>query len=274
MGVICPVCDFENPQEDAQVCEQCGEDLTTTEGKFQKPLRILKEIGQKVAESAGSFPRDKLEGLYSHVVELVQDVLDESQQKIEKNLTTLREKLKEASEVSGDEVNLTGFVDGFHFAQGCINEGIGMALSALMNMKSFKDVKSGQHQLELAVTRVQAGLQHLEKLSLASAGIKIPDETTPEIPIEVMIGMDHIEKALEGLARFTDKFQVEDLRATVHKLDEARSSLGAYLKRIDEGGELGASAPASAEGDQQPAAEGTAEVQEVSIQPGSLDIRH
>jgi hypothetical protein len=121
---------------------------------------------------------------------------------------------------------------------------------------------------------VQAGLQHLERLSLASAGVKLPDETTPEIPLEVMIAMDHLEKALEGLSRFTDKFQVEDLRATVQRLDEARSSLGEYLKRIDEGCELGAAAPSEAEGDQQAAAEGTPEVQEVSIQPGSLDIRH
>lgn len=271
MGVVCPVCQFDNPNEDVQLCGNCGEDLMGGESKYQKPLRMLREIGQKVAESAGSFPKDKLESLYSHVVELLQDVLDQSQQQLEENMGNLRKELEKTKEVSDEEVDFTGFIDGFHFSQTCINEGIGMALNALMNMKSFKDIKSGQHQLELAVSRVQAGLEHLEKLSLTSAGVKMPDETTPEIPIEVIMAMNYLEKALEGLNSFMDTAKADDIRISVQKLDEASNLLGRYLKRFDEA--LESQAAFQYEEGQSKASEDAAEAVPLEIQPGSLDVR-
>ncbi len=145
-----------------------------------------------------------------------------------------------------------------------------MALNALLNMKSFKDIKAGQHQLELSVTRVQAGLEHLEQVSMVSSGIKIP-EGLPEIPQEVILAMDSLEKSLECIARFTENSVVDEIRTALQKLDDARGSLGLYLERIDSGVE--ASGTAQSDADTAPA-QAEAEVPPPQeIQPGTLDVK-
>jgi len=230
MGVKCPVCQFENGDESVLRCGKCGEDLTVAGTWIEKPIKMLREMGQKVAESAGSMSKEKLESLYFHIVELLQDALDESKDQIEVKMEHLRKDLARNRMQNEEDVELKGFVEGFHHAQTSVNEGIGMALGALMNMRNFRDIQTGQQQLELAVARIQEGFENIQHLEAAASGMPLPDENTPEVPVTVVLAMDSISKALEELNGFMQSGFPGHVRSTLSHLDEARGALATYLE--------------------------------------------
>ncbi|MDQ7822029.1 MAG: hypothetical protein RDV48_04460 [Candidatus Eremiobacteraeota bacterium] len=230
MAIICPVCRHELAQDDATVCEKCGNNLV--EVRYEKPLKMLKELGLKVTGSPGAFSKEKLEGLYSHIVELLGDIMAHSKAEIDKNLDKLRREFAKTSQIAEDDVDMRAFTEGFQMAQSFVNEGIGMALSALTGMKNFKDIKQGQNMLELATTRIQEGLEHLEQITVASTGMPLPDETVQETPAQVTLAMDSIEKALESLSAYLETRQVDYLKTTLKRLDAASFSLAECLEAM------------------------------------------
>jgi len=239
MAVKCPICQFENSEEDLK-CAQCGEDLMLSGSRYEKPIRMLRDMGQKVADSGGSMSREKLEGIYFHIVEQLQDIMDSTRDELESNLEKLRLEMAGISGVEEEDIDLKGFVEGFNVAQSIVNEGIGMALGALMNMRSFKDVKEGQTQLDLAITRVQEGLENLEKLSIGSAGLPLTEEGGTPTPVEVMTSMEAVEKALEAISTFMSDRRDIHVGTALARLDEARAILARYLENRKEEAEAAA----------------------------------
>ncbi len=229
MAVKCPVCQFEN-QEDDLKCTQCGEDLMLSGTRYEKPLKMLKEMGQKVVDSTGSMPKEKLEGVYFHIVEQLQDIMDNSREELDSNLEKLRKEMAKVSGIDEEDVDLKSFVEGFDVAQSIVNEGIGMALGALMSMRSFKDVKAGQTQLDLAITRVQEGLEHIERLSIGSTGLPVGEEGEPPTPVEVVMSMESIEKALEAINSYLSDHQDSHVRTALARLNEASAALSKYIE--------------------------------------------
>lgn len=236
MAVKCPICQSENQDDDLK-CTQCGEDLMMSGTRYEKPLKMLKEMGQKVVDSSGSLSKEKLEGIYFHIVEQLQDIMDNSREELDLNLEKLRKEMAKVSDINEEDVDLKSFVEGFHTAQSIVNEGIGMALGALMNLRSFKDLKEGQTQLDLAVTRVQEGLEHLERLSIGSSGLPLAEEGEAPVPMEVTNSMESIEKALESISSFmTDRREIH-ISTAMARLDEARAVLSKYVEsRREEAG--------------------------------------
>ncbi len=230
MGVKCPVCQYENADESILRCDKCGEDLVSTGSWIEKPIKMLREMGQKVVESSGSMSKEKLESLYFHIVELLQDALDESKEQIEAKMENLRKDFARTSRISEEDVELKGFVESFHRAQTSVNEGIGMALGALMNMRNFRDIPTGQQELELAVARIQEGFENIQQLEAVASGMPLPHENTPEVPVTVVLAMDSISKALEALNGFMQQGSPDQIRLTLSHLDEARGSLANYLE--------------------------------------------
>jgi len=229
MAVKCPVCQSENQDDDLK-CVHCGEDLMMSGTRYEKPLKMLREMGQKVVDSSGTLSKEKLEGVYFHIVEQLQDIMDNSREELDSNLEKLRKEMAKASDINEEDIDLKSFVEGFHSAQSIVNEGIGMALGALMNMRSFKDLKEGQTQLDLAITHVQEGLEHLERLSIGSAGLPLTEEGEEPVPMEVVSSMDSIEKALESINSFMiDRHDIH-ISTALARLDEARSALSKFVE--------------------------------------------
>ena len=234
MGVICHICDYENSDE-SPFCEKCGERLKEIPvNKYDMPIKMLRDIGNTLADRQMSGTQDKVEEAFNNIMEISQTILDEAQKDLERNLSVMDtmsdqilEELGEVDEGKSLEV-FSNFVSQFQSAQDQINEGLSIGKEALQKMRSFSELEAGSGKLDLerAATLLQGGLNTLEFISEESQEPLFLDyEDIKPVPPQIMEAMDQLEEIMSTMSDYMETGDRENLVEIIASFDMAKDSI-------------------------------------------------
>lgn len=234
MGVICHICDYENLDE-SPFCEKCGERLKEIPvNKYDMPIKMLRDIGNSLADRQMSGTQDKVEEAFNNIMEISQTILDDAQKDLERNLSVMDtmsdqvlDELGEVDEGKSLEV-FSNFVSQFQSAQDQINEGLAIAKEALQKMRSFSELEagSGKIDLERAASLLQGGLNTLEFISEESQEpLFLEYEDIKPVPAQIMEAMDQLEEIMSMMSDYMDTGDRENLVEIIASFDMAKDSI-------------------------------------------------
>ena len=238
MSVICPICQYDNPEEDVLTCSECGFDfLQQDQARYTEPLRQLRETSESLATSFGSFSQEKLESVYSRIVSQLNDIVSQNREDFKKKVSEIRE-VRKVVGATDEELPFDEFVVCFDEAQARIDESLSIILQALNSMRTLKDpqhFKQGQMQVELAISYIEQSFVLMQNCSIAL--VDMPDEFPP---IDIVTPSEMIEDAISCINTYLEDYKVGNLRDAVRYLTEARDSLseliaGYYAETGDDG---------------------------------------
>lgn len=232
MAIICQSCEHEN-DEGRILCDNCGKELAVNlKNEFSTPVKMLKEISNRIMERPMAYNQEKLEEVFSHVMEISHDLLDKVQVTLEDSLIELdRLPLNELKQLSKEVENVehmdifTDFVSNFELAQEQIDEGLALAKDSFMAMRNFSDLEIGKVGLEKASEMMEQGLDTLELITANAEEKTFLQEKMEPIPSQVIVAMDGIEKVMLGLSKYLDTRDTELLIESLPFLDLIKENL-------------------------------------------------
>ncbi len=234
MGVICHICDYENSDE-SPFCEKCGERLRgVPENKYDMPIKMLRDIGNSLADRQMSGTQEKVEEAFNNIMEISQTMLDEAQKDLERNLSVMDtmsdqflDELGEVDEGKSLEV-FSNFISQFQSAQDQINEGLSIAKEALQKMRSFSELEAGSGKMDLdrAAALLQGGLNTLEFISEESQEpLFLEYEDIKPVPAQIMEAMDQLEEIMSMMSDYMESGDRENLVEIIASFDMAKDSI-------------------------------------------------
>jgi len=232
LGIVCQSCDFEN--DDGRIlCDNCGKELALDlNNEFSAPVKMLKQIANRIIERPMEYNQEKLENAFSHVMEISHDLLDKVQETLEDSLLDLdRLPFKELKQLSKEVENVehmnifTEFVSNFELAQEQIDEGLALAKDGLLAMKSFSDLEVGKVGLEKASEMMEQGLSTLEIITKNAEEKTFLQEKIEEIPSQFIIAMNDIEKIMVAFSEYLETRDPDLLTEIVPLLDLIKSNV-------------------------------------------------
>lgn len=227
MAIACPICRFVIPEEDVLICENCGFDFVNgTESPYSAAIKMLRETGEKVSGSYGSISREKLDSLYGHIAAKMQEALLESRRAMEESIAHFYGKTEFLAENAEQQAMLEYFVS----SQNMVGEGMSMAYEALSNMQNLNDVRQGQGQLELALSRIQQGAEHMQYYSVAMMNVPASEEIAP---IDITFALEAMQKSFENMTAYLESNEVNHLRSALMMNDYVSSYLRNALSSYD-----------------------------------------
>ncbi|HPZ09779.1 MAG TPA: hypothetical protein PL110_16895 [Candidatus Eremiobacteraeota bacterium] len=244
MAVICSVCDYEN-KDDSPFCEKCGEQLKQLpENKYDLPIKMLRDIGNSLADKQMSSTQDKVEEAFNNIMEISQQLLDKAQEDLENNLAeidnlpidTLEELSADADEERSMEI-FSKFLFQFQSAQEQINEGLSIAKDALQKMRSFSELETGRGKIDLerASGLLQQGLNTLEIISEESQEpLFALNKDVKPVPNQIIESMDYLEEVMNMMSDYMDTSNKSNLLEIIVSLDMVKDSIQNLLESSSE----------------------------------------
>jgi len=235
VSIICAVCDYEN-SESSSFCAKCGENLNEEPpvDKYDSPITMLRQIGNQLADKQMNFTQEQIEEVFSDIMEISQELLDESQKDLENNLLKLEdlppEELEELAMEIDDEKSMeifTEFLSQFQEAQDNINQGLEVAKNAMHNMRDFSEIEAnkGRVELEKAMDLLQYGLNKLEIISKSAQEKMFPEEEMEEVPVQLIENINYLENIMNITAGYMEFPSKDSLKEIIPLLDNIKENI-------------------------------------------------
>jgi len=236
MSVICPVCKFDNPDEETVVCGRCGLDfIVDADDGYVRALKMLKDMGNSLSNNVGSIGKDKLEGIWEHIASQIRDAIalskEDFNKAFESNCSLSVENLDELPD--GD--SLKSFITNFSTLQAQIDEGLEMAHNALLNMRDINNLKTGKSQLELAASQIQ---QACESMQMMTASLVVSDSPSPP-SLDISLTMSNLNSAIENIGQYVNSNEISYLRTALPYIENSAENLRFILNEYAENDENG-----------------------------------
>jgi hypothetical protein len=192
--------------------------------KYFEQISIFKEITGKIMRKEIPFTKEKLEEVYTLIVELLQDILNKSKRELDENLQELTRlgRLEQTAEL---DKGVKKIFTVFEEAQNKITNGLNTLGESLRSAKSFTELENKLIEVEAAASRITEGLTKLEFLTQGSRDPELLKEPDLFYPPAVMEATDLLQKCLENIERFYEKGNKDELRACLPLLEETKTKI-------------------------------------------------
>lgn len=238
MTKYCQYCKTESGEEN-EFCIECHQPFED-ELDFEKPIRDINQLSAKILNKDIPCSPNQLKDLYSEIMDSVQQIMDGTMSKLNKNLKdldTLQQQIKEDVR-DEDFASFQRFMRDFEEAQNQINAGLHIAREGFFSAESYDDLLKGQIDLSAAAAAIQGGLMKLESLTYESKDPELISLTPHEMPGEIEKAIGLIDNVLDDINKFTESGRKEHLHPSLEKLTKAKKLIEQVLEEYEESDDL------------------------------------
>jgi len=222
----CPFCTEELPDEQAEECPTCGQDLNPPElHPYDAALETLDDALGRIV--AGEIAPALIPTLFSHLLGSVQQVLDHCREDLAANLRNLQATHLDVPDEA--RVDALEFLARFEAAQNKITDHMDTLRQIFASSTTMAEFEAQRPALDHAMAQLRAAFGDLEDLERTTSDAQltvVPDEPLPE---EVSVAIHQFELAMNALGRYCDERDRAFLQKSLLHLDEARGRLKQML---------------------------------------------
>lgn len=222
----CPFCQEALPDEQAEECPTCGQDLHPPElHPYDAALETLDDALGRIA--AGEIAPALIPTLFSHLLGSVQQVLDHCREDLAANLRNLQTSHLDLPEEA--RTDALEFIARFETAQDKVNEHMDILREIFASSSTMADFEAQRPQLDHAMAQLRATFGDLEDLERTTSDPLLTVVADEPLPEEVSVAIAQFELAMNALGRYCDERDRGWLQKSLLHLDEARGRLKQML---------------------------------------------
>lgn len=227
--MLCPICGYENPQEEMEICPQCGFDLKNGMNLYDKPIEGIKKASEILKASKEISPEDANK-IYNDIVADSGKVIAVAKNNFEQSLNEVmaRFQMDAQYDPATAEEYIKPYNDMFMQAAETVNKGlesIGNALTS-SNPTNLQEI---QMQLDLGTTLIEQGFFAMQNL-----GISMGITDDGEYPIDIEEVSQMLDYVSAYLGSYLNTKNIQELKAGFHYLKMASEHLEAQINEYDE----------------------------------------
>jgi hypothetical protein len=227
--MLCPICGYENPQEEMEICPQCGFDLKNGMNLYDKPIEGIKKASEILKASKEISPEDANK-IYNDIVADSGKVIAVAKNNFEQSLNEVmaRFQMDAQYDPATAEEYIKPYNDMFMQAAETVNKGlesIGNALTS-SNPTNLQEI---QMQLDLGTTLIEQGFFAMQNL-----GISMGVTDDGEYPIDIEEVSQMLDYVSAYLGSYLNTKNIQELKAGFHYLKMASEHLEAQINEYDE----------------------------------------
>lgn len=222
----CPFCQQELPDEQAEECPTCGQDLNPPElHPYDAALETLDDaIGRIVS---GEIAPPLIPTLFSHLLGSVQQVLDHAREDLAANLRGLQASHLDVPLEARTEA--LDFLARFEAAQDKITDHMDTLREIFSGSTTMAQFEAQRPRLDYAMAQLKASFRDLEDLDRTTSDPLLTVVADEPLPEEVSVAIHQFELAMNALGRYCDERDRAFLQKSLLHLDEARGRLKQML---------------------------------------------
>jgi hypothetical protein len=189
--------------------------------RFAQPVRTLKDITNRLVRREIPMSPDRVNGLFAHVAGVVQQMLDDVRDEIDKNLRSLKN--------AGASPNVLELLHKFEDVQRHITDGISNFGDILKQTRDAGELERKQPQIDMVVAGFQKAVNDLAMLTVnTSSPAMLAPPRTP-LPPASSQAFEAMRAAVAALSRYYDSRAHADLRDCDEHLQNAREAVAELL---------------------------------------------
>ncbi len=227
--MLCPICGYENPQEEIEICPQCGFDLKNGMNLYDKPLEGIKKASE-ILKTNKEFSPEEANKIYNDIVADSGKVIDVAKNNFQQSLNEVmaRFQMDAQYDPATAEEYIKPYNDMFMQAAETVNKGLESIGNALTSSNPT-NVQEMQMQLDLGTTLIEQGFFAMQNL-----GISIGVTDDGEYPIDIEEVSQMLDYVSAYLGSYLNTKNVQELKAGFHYLKMAAEHLEAQINEYDE----------------------------------------
>ena len=220
MGTFCPICGYENPQEEFETCPECGFDIKNGMDLYDKPLEGIQKASELLTKNKQISP-EEAKTIYDEIVQDSGKVINTVKANFEQNIQEImaRFQMDAQYDPATAQEYIKPYTDIFTQASTTINQGLEVIGKALTSStpENFQEI---QMQLDLGTTLIEQGFFAMNNLDIS---LSVDDDG--EYPIETEELSQMLEYVHAYLGSYLDTKNVQELKAALYYLSTAKEYL-------------------------------------------------
>lgn len=224
--MICPVCNYENAEEDSRTCPQCGYNAEENE-IFDLPFREIESASRAITESGGDVSPEQAGVLYGNIVAGAEKAIEAAKSTISKSLYDIGSKISSENAEESDEYK--AFSERFSAAGEMASKGLEIIRDALNKMTSPETAEEGGQQLEMGSSVLRQGFFLMQQSGLDLSGIG----DRPPCPVDITEPSRSLEYVSNCLSSYISTGDVQDLKSAVRHLRDAEELLVSAIEEYE-----------------------------------------
>lgn len=227
--MLCPICGYENPQEEIEICPQCGFDLKNGMNLYDKPLEGIKKASE-ILKTNKEFSPEEANKIYNDIVADSGKVIATAKSNFEQSVNEVMARFQMDSQYdpATAEEYIKPYNDIFLQASETVNKGLESIGNALTSSNPT-NVQEMQMQLDLGTTLIEQGFFAMQNL-----GISIGVTDDGEYPIDIEEVSQMLDYVSAYLGSYLNTKNIQELKAGFHYLKMASEHLEEQINAYDE----------------------------------------
>ena len=219
MGTFCPVCGYENHEEEFETCPQCGFDIKTGMSLYDKPLEGIKKASELLNQNKDITP-EEANKIYNDIVADSTNVISIAKSDFEKSINEIVTRFQMDSEYDKNtaEEYIKPYTDMFTQATKTVNQGLESIEKALTSINP-NNLQETQMQLDLGTTLIEQGFFAMQNLDISLS------TDDGEYPIDIEEFSEMLDYVHAYLGSYLDTKNVQELKAALYYLSNAKEYL-------------------------------------------------
>ena len=220
MATLCPICGYENPQEEFEVCPQCGFDFNNGMNLYDKPLEGIKKVSELLTKNKEISSEDA-NNIYNEIVTDSGKVISVAKSHFEQSVNEIMAKFQMDAQYDPATAQeyIKPYNDIFMQAADTVNKGL-ESIGKALTSSNAENVQEMQMQLDLGTTLIEQGFFAMQNLSISVGG-----NDDGEYPIDISEVSEMLDYSSAYIGSYLNTKNVQELKAGLHYLTLAQQYL-------------------------------------------------
>lgn len=220
MATLCPICGYENPQEEFEVCPQCGFDFNNGMNLYDKPLEGIKKASELLTKNKEISSEDA-NNIYNEIVTDSGKVISVAKSHFEQSVNEIMAKFQMDAQYDPATAQeyIKPYNDIFMQAADTVNKGL-ESIGKALTSSNTENVQEMQMQLDLGTTLIEQGFFAMQNLSISVGG-----NDDGEYPIDISEVSEMLDYSSAYIGSYLNTKNIQELKAGLHYLTLAQQYL-------------------------------------------------